>query len=173
MDMQTRDRDVFEVASDTEALWAMRKIAQANKDLAELEAFYARQLDKARNQAQATVDVMTSLLRAYFDRVPHRVTKTQQSYALPMGKLVCKQQEPEYTRDNQRLVAWMESAGRQDMVKTQKTADWPALKKVCVPQKDGRVVDAETGEVVDGVTATPREPVFQVVLNDGGGAGNV
>lgn len=158
---ETADR--FVITDDGLADWAVRKIAEIDAETAGIEAHYARQLDIIRQRNNDRKTFFEDALREYFSAVPHRVTKTQQSYDLPSGKLVLKQKEPAYERDEERLVSWLKDARHTELVKTVEKADWSALKKRVAAQSDGSVVDVETGEIVPGVRAVAQEPEFKVV----------
>ncbi len=108
-----------------------------------------------------------SQLSAYFETVPHKVTKTQESYALPSGKLMMKQRPPQFSQDDGALAAWLIQSGNESLVETIQKPKWGALKKMGVDvMEDGHCVLKETGEIIDGVTASIPAPVFQVVLSD-------
>ena len=52
--------------------------------------------------------------------VPHKVTKTQESYALPSGKLVLKEQKPEWVHDDTQLLPWVK-ANLPEMIRTKES----------------------------------------------------
>jgi len=104
-------------------------------------------------------------LQAYFASVPHKVTKTQESYQLPSGKLVFKKQAPDYQRDEAAVLDWARASENYEIIKVKESLDWAGLKKRLKTTENGEVVDAETGEVVPGIKVVDREPVFQVSIN--------
>ena len=55
-------------------------------------------------QPRESIAYFTGLLRKYFEDVPHHTTKTSESYALPSGTLMLKQQEPTFERDAEKLI---------------------------------------------------------------------
>ena len=106
-----------------------------------------------------------ALLADYFETVPHKATKTQESYSLPSCKLVLKAQQPEFNRDEAVLCDYLDKKGRDDLVKITRRADWAALKKTLKVMEDGTCVDAD-GEVVEGVQAFSRQPEFKVEMKE-------
>lgn len=154
----------WEILDDKAAEWAVEQIRKAQADTAKWEAHFAGQLEKVRTANQETISYMTAQLEAYFDRVPHKATKTQESYQLPGAKLVRKLQAPEFVKDDAALVAYLKQAAP-DCVETVEKPRWGEYKKRC-SLIDGAVVDTETGEVVEGVTAAERPPVFVVSVKE-------
>lgn len=154
----------FTIQDDRSAEWALQKIREAKADTERWKAFYAEQLEKIERQNDDTVAYFSALLEAFFDTVPHKVTKTQEAYKLPGGKLVRKAQQPAYEKDPEVLLAWAESTCP-EAVKIKKEAAWEVVKRriACVGQ-DGVAIDEETGEIIPGVRIIPREPVFQVQM---------
>ena len=110
-------------------------------------------MEKVNREVDGTVAFFTARLEEYFDSVPHKASKTMESYTLPGGKLVRKRQQPQYETDDEALVPWLETNMAQ-LVKIKKSADWAALKKLCSVTPDGQHVVTEDGEIIPGVTVT-------------------
>lgn len=156
--------DEWEIIDDKGAEWAIQKIREAQEDTARWEAHYQEQLSKIAARNKETEIFMTAKLQQYFNTVPHKQTKTQESYSLPSAKLVLKSQQPSYSKDDAVLVPWLKE-NAPELVKVAESADWATLKKR-VAILEGNVVDAETGEVIPGVTAEQRPLVFQVSMKE-------
>jgi hypothetical protein len=88
-------------------------------------------------------------------------TKTQSTYKLPSGTLKRKFGTPEYNRDDKVLGAWLQSNNYSGMYETVYKPKWADLKKIIVVQ-DGKVIDPDSGIVVEGVTAEMRPDSFVV-----------
>ena len=151
---------------DASAQWCMEKIRKAEKDRAIWKAHYEAQMEKVDKEADESVAYFTAKLEEYFANVPHKATKTQESYSLPGGKLIRKKQQPKFETDDDALVPWLEGNGMGQLVKVKKSADWAALKKVCSVTPDGEHVATGEGEVIPGVTVTQRPDVFKVEMED-------
>lgn len=158
------DTGVFTVKDDSTAQWCMKKIREVEADRDMWKAHYEAQMEKVNKAADESVAYFTAKLEEYFANVPHKATKTQESYTLPGGKLIRKKQQPEYKTDDEKLVPWLEQNFMGQLVKVKKTADWAALKKVVKVSGNGVVTDE--GEVVPGVTVTARPDVFKVEVAD-------
>lgn len=100
------------------------------------------------------------LLSAYFAQVPHKVTKTAESYKLPNGTLRLKQQQPEYARDEPTIIEWARQ-NAPELVEDVPKLKWADLKKL--GRADGeQLIIPETGEVVPGVKIVERGRMFVV-----------
>ena len=155
----------FTVDNDQKAEWAARKIREARQDTQKWTEYYERQLSAIRRANEETEAYFAALLADYFETVPHKATKTQESYSLPSCKLVLKAQQPEFNRDEAVLCDYLDKKGRDDLVKITRRADWAALKKTIKVMEDGTCVDAD-GEVVEGVQAFSRQPEFKVEMKE-------
>ena len=160
------EHDGFHVTDDKAAEWCMKKIREAEADRAMWKAHYESQMQKVNESADSAVAYFTVRLEEYFANVPHKATKTQESYTLPGGKLIRKKQQPKFETDDESLVPWLEENFMGQLVKVKKTADWAALKKVCSVTPDGEHVATDEGEIIPGVTVTQRPDVFKVEMED-------
>ena len=155
----------FTVDNDQKAEWAARKIREARQDTQKWTEYYERQLSAIRRANEDTEAYFAALLADYFETVPHKATKTQESYSLPSCKLVLKAQQPEFNRDEAVLCDYLDKKGRDDLVRITRRADWAALKKTLKVMEDGTCVDAD-GEVVEGVQAFSRLPEFKIEMKE-------
>ena len=159
-------REEFTVTDDAAAEWCMKKIRKIEADRAMWKAHYETQMEKVNKAADDDVAYFTAKLEEYFASVPHKATKTQESYTLPGGKLIRKKQQPKFETDDEALVPWLEDNFMGQLVKVKKSADWAALKKVCSVTPDGEHVATDEGEIIPGVTVTQRPDVFKVEMED-------
>lgn len=161
-----REDEFFTVDDDLKAEWCMAKIKEAEDQKSFWKDYYEMQYQKVCDTCDLTIHNMEAMLRGFFDSVPHKVTKTQEIYPLPSGKLVFKAQEPEYERDDNAVLAWLKENGGGQYVKTKEALDWAGLKKtltVC-----GETVADENGAIIPGIRAVEREPIFKVELKKEG-----
>ena len=149
---------------DMDAEYMVGFIRQANAEYDKMESWYCRMLEKAKEVRDRKVQWAEGNLRAYFDAVPAKVSKTQKSYELPSAKLVLKHQEPKYTTKDEELVPWLKKNGKAGLIRVKEEADWANLKKELKVSPDGAAMVTEDGEVVPGVTVTQREDKFSVTL---------
>lgn len=160
------EHDGFRVTDDKAAQWCMKKIQEAEADRAMWKAHYEAQMQKVNESADSAVAYFTARLEEYFASVPHKATKTTESYSLPGGKLILKRQQPEYKVDDAALVPWLEESFMGQLVNVEKKADWAGLKKIVAVTPDGAHVATDDGEIIPGVTVTQRPDVFKVEMED-------
>lgn len=159
----------FSITDDHLAEWALKKIAEEKAEMQRMvnvcQTFineYQLKIENYRKQFESKTAYLNEQLRVYFESVPHKATKTQETYKLPSGTLKMKYGTPEYIRDDERLVAWLNENGHEDKVKVKESPDWAEFKKLITINGD-KVVTAD-GEIVDGVTVQPRENSFEVEI---------
>lgn len=143
------------------------KEARAERDrLIELCQIKKAELDSRIEELKAKCDNTTApmleALRAYFETVPHKETKTQAKYQLLSGALVYKRGGVDVQRDDEALTRWLEDNGMDGYVKVKKTPMWGELKKTLTLDPETGVCTTEYGQVVDGLTAVTTEGRFDV-----------
>jgi hypothetical protein len=93
--------------------------------------------------------------------VPHKKTKTRETYRLLSGNLVLKLGGVKPTPNDEKLVEWLKANGYNDMVKTEEKPMWGEFKKKL--NFTGTVATvAETGEVVEGIVVATAPNTFTV-----------
>jgi hypothetical protein len=153
----------FVIEDDQTAEWAMGKIREAQEEKAKWKQFYDERYQRVEKECDYTIANMESMLQRYFERVPHKVTKTQENYTLPSGKLVFKRQEPEYQRDDAEVIQWLaeHTSTPNRFVNTKLTLNWSELKKHL--SVVGEVVADEDGQIMP-IKAVDRPDIFKVEL---------
>lgn len=165
-------RERFRITDDSQANWAVRKIAQARRELAKAEELAEAEiarikawLDGQRKDAMRTVSFFEGLLREYY--LPRFAADPRlKTVKLPAGKVQVRAQQPEFERDEAALLAWLKVTGRTALVEVKETPRWASLKTLIDVTADGTCFIASTGEVVEGVKAIPRPPAFRVVTEE-------
>lgn len=160
------EAEAFRVTDDQSAEWCINKIKEARRDVEAWRKHYEAQMQKVEDAANNSIAFFTALLEEYFEAVPHKKTKTQESYELMSAKLVKKQQQPKYEIDDDQTVKWLEENFMNQYVKTKKTADWSSLKKITTVTPDGCHVANDDGEIIPGISVTQRESVFKIEMED-------
>lgn len=165
----------FRITNDSQANWALRKIADARQKLdrdratalAEIELI-EKWLAGRKAEATATEERMTALLHEYYAPQFQTDPKTK-TYRLPSGKVQWRAQQPQFNRDDTALLAFLKSREMTDFIETKETPKWGELKKQIqvvgehVVVKDGKMA----GEIIDGVEVVHRPPTFRVVTTEG------
>lgn len=152
----------FTVRDDGAAEWCLKKIREAQADVKKWEAHYAAQLERVKAEADREIAYFTAKLEEYFDQVPRKATKTQESYTLPGGKLIRKKQQPKFTVTDADTLPWLAENKLWDMIETRQSVKWAELKKTVTVTPDGAHVTTADGEIVPGVSVEQRPDVFRV-----------
>ena len=166
-------RERFRITSDDQADWAVRKIAQARRDLAKAETLAEAEiarvtawLDGQRKDAMRTVGFFEALLREHY--LPRFASDPRlKTIKLPAGRVQVRAQQPEFQRDEAALLAWLKKREMTEYIERIERPRWGELKQhVRVIDDLGLCIDAVTSEIVEGVTVIPRPPAFRVVTEE-------
>lgn len=157
----------YAIRSDAEADRWLEKVREARVERDRLvsackeriEEFNAR-IKAAENNCESETGYVLGLLFEYFATVPRKKTKTQESYALPSGKLVLKTASVAPRADDEKLLRWAQE-NAPEYVQTISKTRWSELKKALV-LKDDHYIFVETGEIVDGLTPEEQPEKFEV-----------
>ena len=152
--------EAFVIDSDAKAAWALQKIAEARADRDSWVKWYEDKIAEIKAQTDFDTMNLERMLSEYFQTVPHKKTKTQESYSLKNGKLILKTQNPEYTRDDKKIISWLNENAGGKFVKVKEELDWAGL-KAKTAALDGKLW-SEDGEEIPGVEVIEREAKFVV-----------
>jgi hypothetical protein len=165
---EMQDGTSFVIDSDSKAEWAIKKLqeetAETQRMINVCDTFiseYQFKKQKELEHLETRTFFLKQQLREYFERVPHKVTKTQETYTLPSGKLKLKIKEPEFIRDEKVLGKWLETNNYLNYYEIVIKPKWAELKK-CVEISGDKVVDAESGLLIEGVIVKQRENEFEI-----------
>jgi len=150
----------FVIDTDAKAEWALKKIKEARADRDTWVAWYKDKIREITEQTDFDTMNLERMLADYFGTVPHKITKTQESYKLPGGKLVLKKQNPEFKRDDKAVLEWLKTNNLPQYIKVKEELDWAGLKSATAVF-EGHVV-TEDGEIIPGIDVVEREAAFSV-----------
>lgn len=160
----------FKITDDKTADWAVGQIAvrEAERDrLIKLANDEIADLVSKCRELETKCDNDTAYLRSclieYFNTVPHKETKTQESYDLLKGKLVFKKPTIKINHDDEKLIEWLAET---EYVETKKSLKWGEYKKNLTVNDDGVVIDTETGEVVEACTVEEVPASFSIKFKE-------
>jgi TolA-binding protein len=155
----------FTITNDKSADWALSQIheAQIERDrLVTLAEEQIKDLEDKINEIKTKYETDTaylkSLLAQYFQTVPHKETKTQETYKLISGSLVFKKPSQKINHDDDALIAALDGS---EYVETKKTFKWGEYKKN-LQIVDDKVIIAETGEIVEACSVEDVAASFDV-----------
>lgn len=150
----------FIIDDDQKAEWALEQIRNAEDEKARWRDHFSEQMARINETCDLTINNMKEMLREYFATVPHKVTKTEENYRLPSGKLVMKKLGPEFDFDDNELIDWLEKNKPGQYIKTKKAVDWIGLKKTLTVV--GEIVADDTGEIIPCIKVYERPDEFTI-----------
>lgn len=151
----------FVCDDDQKAEWCLLQIKRANEEKERWKAHYKAALESVNASCDLTIANMEHYLAEYFKTVPHKVTKTEENYALPSGKIMMKAQDAVYEYDEAEVIAWLKKNGK-GYVKTKESLDWDSLKRTLTVIGD--TVADDDAQVIPCIKVTEREPIFKVQI---------
>ncbi|SHF14136.1 Bacteriophage Mu Gam like protein [Tissierella praeacuta DSM 18095] len=162
-------KETWKIENDNDAEWLIEKY---NEDLIEKARYRMSlenkvkdlmdKLNKLDEEEKYAIEKRNSYLIEYFESIDDKFkkkTKTQEKYRLPSGEIIKKYPNPEYKRDNDRLLSWIQKNKLDDYVEIKQSPKWGELKKV-TKIVNGQVV-TEDGEIVEGVEVIEKPPVME------------
>ena len=121
----------------------------------EIKASFANKVEKIGSRRNQLV----TELRALFDQVPSKETKTQAKVTLLSGDVVVKKPTVKLDYDKKVLLENAEATGLTEYVKTKEIQDfdWTSLKAKLEIQENGSIINTDTGEIIDieGLSVLP------------------
>ncbi|ABN53666.1 MAG TPA: hypothetical protein DEF39_11450 [Hungateiclostridium thermocellum] len=165
--MPEEKRERFKVTDKDSANWCLRKIKalkqeiEENKRIADAEIQRIQSwLKEVTEPLERSIQFFESLLIEYHMNI-YAEDPSKKTIKLPYGTLKARAQQPEFCRDDEKLVNWLKQNGMTEFVKVIEKPEWNELKKK-VKVIGNSVVYEETGEVIDGITVQERPPKFTV-----------
>jgi hypothetical protein len=167
IDSMAAEDQPFIIDDDYKAEWALNKMSEERAHTQRMVNVcntminkYQVEIQKLKEQLESKTGYLRFQLQEYFKTVPHKATKTQETYKLPSGTLKLKFKESEYVKDEEALTAWAKN-NTPEFVKVKESVNWAEMKKVVNVSGGYVCID---GEIIDGVTVQEREPEFEVEL---------
>jgi len=160
----------FTVKDDKAAEWALSKIREEAAELARMEILcqnmidtYKSKIEKANKDYEQHTSWLRSQLQQYFETVPRKATKTQETYTLPSGKLKKKFGGVDYIKDDEKLLQWVkDNGGTENYVQVKETVKWAELKET-ITVKGAEAIDSD-GEVIPGIKIETKPDKFEIEL---------
>ena len=172
-DLETQeepDTERFEIIDDNFADWALRKIAEVQKEYERLASIAMMQIEEINaklkhmeEKAERRTSFLKRCLYRYFQTVPHKATKTQESYKLFSGSLVFKLPAVKMVKDDEELLKYLRSNNLNQYIKVKEEPAWVEFKKN-LEIVDGVVINTLTGEVVEVVKVEEDAGSFEVKI---------
>ena len=155
------ERPTYTITTDDEALWAMRRLAQAQRRIDEVKRQAQVELDRINAWVEANtskhgreVEFFDLALSEYLISVRQNEQDGRKSLDFPDGVGTSRVTPPKVAvTDAEAFLAWAEANGHSEWVRVKREADVSAIKKVA--DFDGNIVlDPTTGTPIDGLQHT-------------------
>jgi len=168
---QPEERERFRLTDENMANWALRKVAKARAEYEEAakvaEAEIKRiddWLNGRKRDLEHAEEFFGGLLTAYY--LPqHMQNPRQKTFKLPAGQVQIRAQQPDYVRDEARLIAWLKGNDMAGYVEIVEKLRWGDLKKQ-LKQLGDKMLSPD-GEVVDGILVVDRGLKVNIVTASG------
>lgn len=164
-----QEKKAFVIDDDNKADWAIRKIDEEKQEFNRIRELAEEQTARIEQKVEAAerrfnqrTSYLRSLLGSYFMQVPHRKTKTQESYRLLSGSLVLKLPKVKPVYEEDELVEYLKESGMPDYIKTEEKARWGELKKLLDLSQGKHPVIKDTGELVECIRVEETPAEFKV-----------
>lgn len=161
----------FVVDNDHKANWALKKIRKLeeekakNKDFAEQEIAEIKEWLAAENKTlDNKIDFFEALLTEYALNLKEKDEEFK-TKSLPAGKLQFRKQRAKWKYDQEQLLASVKEMGLDELVKTKQSVNKRELKKK-IEVKDGKAINAVTGEIIEGIQVINRGEKFKININE-------
>ena len=149
----------FAINNDDEALWAMRRLAVAQRRIDEVNRLAHIEIERitrwvADNTSSAhnEIEYFDKVLTNYLIRVRENEQDGRKKLDFPDGTVTSRITPDKVAVDDaEAFLAWAEANGHSEWVRVKREADVATIKKV-VDYSDGAVIDPLTGQVVAGLS---------------------
>lgn len=168
-----QESEGWKIDNDVAADWAIEKIKAIKQEYKRKEMIAQNKikqiqdwLQKQKEGADQSIMFFEDRLCSYFNSLPKEAlkkTKTTEQYKLSSGTLKLKYKGPEIVRDDEKLLTWVKQ-NKPRFVKVKESVDWAGLKEL-TKIENNKVIDVQTGEVIDGVEVQERNPEFIVEVD--------
>ena len=163
----TLEKPRFEITTMEQAIWALRKIAGAERARKEAQDAARAEIERISQWLQDE-ELRANQARKHLDYLLEQYHRAQlaenpklKTIKFPHGTLRIRSQQPHYNRDDAEVKKWAADSMPEVLVEQEPKLDWPELKKA-LAIKDGVAVIADTGEVVLGLEVEERPDKFTV-----------
>ena len=160
----------FVIDDEHKANWALRKIKQKKDTIEKNNALAQAEIDKIEDwreqeneKSQTSIDYFQSLLAQYALEQRERDPKFK-SLNLPNGRIGFRKRQPKWIYDNDKVIETLEKANLTDFIRVTKAPSKADIKKAFDVNGD-KVINPDTGEIIEGITVENQEDSFNVAVN--------
>jgi hypothetical protein len=163
------EKETFKIDDNKKAEWAIKKIKEETIDAENYIKIcesvineYKIKIEERKKKLKNETEYFKNMLHEYFKTVKKKELKTKHTYELPAGALELNFKEPDYKRDEKKLIPWLKENNLKEFVKVEEKTDWAGLKKK-IKVSGTNAID-ENGEVIPGIEIKEKAPEFIVKI---------
>jgi phage host-nuclease inhibitor protein Gam len=154
----TTEAPAFALSNDDEALWAMRKLARAQRQIDEVKRLAQIEIDRINlwianesSQHSRQIDYLEVLLSDYLIRVRDDETDGRKTLTFPDGSVKSRVVASKVgVTDAEAFLSWAEANGHSEWVRVKREADLTTIKQA-VDYNGAEVIDPLTGHIIEGL----------------------
>lgn len=165
-DSGSEDRERFRIDTDSQAVWAMRKLAAAKARLHDIALIAESEIARIQHWAeQQSREPLRDT--AYFEGILVEYGMKQRlegrkTVSTPYGAIKSRTGQPKWrVADPEEFLSWARRNNRADLIRVKEEPDMARLKETLVPG-DGTALDPESGEIIPGLNVDPASVSFSV-----------
>ena len=169
--LDEQEDETFKITNEEQANWALRKISQLKKQIEQNDKFAEMEISKVEawrqsenKKQQDSIDYFTGLL-AEFALQKKKEDPSFKTKKLPYGKLQFRKQPSKWKVDKAKVVKYLEETGMNDFIRVKKEPKVADIKKAFNVQ-NGKVINPETGEIIEGIEVEERGEKFGVIVDE-------
>ena len=155
----------FIVDNEQKANWALRKIKELQQEIEDNTRLAEKEIDKIKTwESQQNKSLGDSIL--YFEGLLHDYATRKRaedpdfkSMSLPNGRIGYRKQQPRWSYDDETLIKYLERTELDELIRVSKAPNKAEIRKQFEVVGD-KVINAETGEVVEGIEIEHRPEAF-------------
>lgn len=171
LDQEEQVKEGFKIEDDQSANWALRKIKslkqqmQQNLNLAEAEIERIAEWEKQENgKIEQSIDYFQGLLAKYAMQKREEDPRFK-TLSLPHGKIGFRKKQSKWIYNDDQLLDTLTKHNLNDYIKVKYQPDKAQIKKA-FEVVDGKVVDVDTGVIIEGITVEEQGEDFNVKVDD-------
>jgi|SRR5690625_338928 len=164
------EKERFKIENDEQAEWALRKIIESENEeervnqfaetqIRQIENWRAKQLEKTFNDKEYFNGLLSEYLHS-----KRQEDKDFKSITLPSGNVGFRKKPAKWIYKDEVVLKTLEGENLNDFIKVEKKLDKRAIKKA-FEVVDGKVINAETGQVIEGIEIQEQGESLNVRLN--------
>ena len=156
----TEEKEPFKIKDLNGANWAFRKLKAIEEQEKEIKRLADKEFDRIDEWLKTEL-ARTDRDKGYFEGLltAYLITEREKDpkfkVSTPYGKVSTRKQQPNFEYDVNKFINWAIDNERADLIKVTKTPIKAEVKKV-FEVHEGRLIDPETGEIVEGVEVVDR-----------------